>query len=56
MKKFYNIKQLTYWMFNKVNEYNKENIVTVVTNENLAVKLLAELLIHDDIKLDFCNR
>lgn len=55
MKKFYNVKQLTYWMFNKVNEYNKENIVTIVANENLAIKLLSELLIHDDVKLDFCN-
>lgn len=56
MKKFYNIKQLTYWMFNKVNDNdNKDNLVTVIANENLAVKLLAELLIHDDTKLDFCN-
>lgn len=56
MKKFYNIKQLTYWMFNKVNDDdNKDKFVTVVVNEDLAVKLLTELLVHDDIKLDFCN-
>lgn len=56
MKKFYNIKQLTYWMFNKVNDDdNKDNLVTVVVNEDLTVKLLTELLIHDDTKLDFCN-
>ena len=56
MKKFCNIKQLVYWMFNKVNDDdNKDNLVTVVVDKDLSVKILAELLVHDDIKLDFCN-